>query len=382
MAPKNYGKCAGCHNAIQNKEFLACSACKLKYDIECAGISPNRFHSFYALDQDRKNKWTCPECCSKVRKTDNTNTPINRPRPELSSITVASDTDCHKIQSENVTLRSTKPTQASMTRNVDSAALETVSGNCTITEEKLRVILKKELTEMQYTIKNAVTEQINNILTQFGDLRESMTFFNKQYEDLKEQLEAKTELITYLQSDNENLKSTVRDLSSRLSSVEQNMRSCNVELNGIPESKAENLNNTFSQLVQIIGAPIAADEIVQVTRVAKISNDSNRPRAVIAKLRSPKHRDIVLAAVSNFNKKNPEDKLSSKHLGHGGPCKPVFVAEHLSPPNKLLHATARRKAKENDYKFTWVRNGRIFVRKTEFSESILIRNTDSLNLIK
>ena len=66
----------------------------------------------------------------------------------------------------------------------------------------------------------------------------------------------------------------------------------------------------------------------------------------------------------------------------GGPRKSVYVSEHLSPANKSLHAAARLKAKELNYKFTWIRNGRIFVRKDESSEFILIRNTESLKLIK
>lgn len=381
MAPKNYGKCAGCRNIIQYNEFLACCKCKLKYDIECANISPSRYRTFFALDQNRKNNWICPECSSNAKKTDNTDMPVQRVPSEIGKED-ASEDESIVLQSDIVPIKSTKILHGPAASNTDSVSPVLSSGKGHITEDKFRAIIKMELASMQTNIMCAVTDKLNNIVTQFGEIRESMSFFNKQYEDLKLDLDTKTMIIQELKNDNEKLKSVVQDLSSRVNSVEQNMRSCNVELNGIPENKSENLNDTFNQLVKVLGVPIAADDVVQVTRVAKITNDSERPRAIIAKLRTPRHRDSMLAAVANFNKKNPQDKLSSKHLGQAGSRKPIFVAEHLSPSNKSLHAAARHKAKELNFKFIWVRNGRIFIRKTEYSESILIRNMDSLNLIK
>nr|XP_026489850.1 uncharacterized protein LOC113396210 [Vanessa tameamea] len=159
------------------------------------------------------------------------------------------------------------------------------------------------------------------------------------------------------------------------------MRESNLEINGVPEHKTENLVNTIGQLAKTVNVNLLDDDIIQVTRVAKLRNDSNRPRTVIARLRTPRHRDILLAAVQTFNKKNKDEKLNSHHLGFGGTRSPVYVAEHLTPSNKSLHAATRAKAKELNYRFTWVRNGRIYVRKNESSQAILIRNTDSIKLI-
>ncbi|CAH2042562.1 unnamed protein product, partial [Iphiclides podalirius] len=58
-------------------------------------------------------------------------------------------------------------------------------------------------------------------------------------------------------------------------------------------------------------------------------------------------RDSVLAAVIKFNKSNVNDKLSSHHLGLGGSRVPIFVAEHLTPSNKALHAATRKNARSS-----------------------------------
>lgn len=285
----------------------------------------------------------------------------------------------------NVTSRKMRKQNSQLDKSDDESPITSPgpssakSSSFSVSEEQLRNIVNDELRK---TIKQHVTAELKNITEQFSGLKMSMDFFNTQFEDMKTKLDEKNAVICELQADNEKLKCTVKDLGYRLNLVEQNMRETNIELNGITEHKEENMINTIAQMVKIIGNPIAPEDILHATRVAKLVKDNNRPRTVVAKLRTPRHRDAVLAAVVKFNRSNQQDKLSTKHLGLSGPRNPVFVAEHLSPQNKALHAATRIRVRELKYKFTWIRNGRIFVRKDEFSESILIRHMDSLNLLK
>jgi hypothetical protein len=66
----------------------------------------------------------------------------------------------------------------------------------------------------------------------------------------------------------------------------------------------------------------------------------------------------------------------------GGDKKLVYVLEHLSPMNKKLHAAARHVAKDKNYKFVWIKQGRVFLRRAEADESIYIRNQDTLDKLK
>ncbi|CAG5032311.1 unnamed protein product [Parnassius apollo] len=198
---------------------------------------------------------------------------------------------------------------------------------------------------------------------------------------MRAELQEKSSIITGLQKDNETLQSSVKALSQRLNLAEQNMRESNLEINGVPDHKTENFSTILTQIAKTVDCRIGDEDIYHVTRVAKLNKDSDRPRMVIAKLRSPRHRDAMLAAVAKFNKSNPKEKLSTQHLGMAGPSKPVFVSEHLPPAIKSLHAAARIKAKKEDYKFVWVRNGRVFLRRNEYSPAILIRNIECLDSI-
>lgn len=142
------------------------------------------------------------------------------------------------------------------------------------------------------------------------------------------------------------------------------------------------MTNMLQQCSQFIGHQLNEGDIVGCVRVAKLNKDSKFPKTIVAKFRSVRCRDEFYSAVYRYNKGHPNDKLNTNHLGIAGEKKPVYVSEHLSPFFKSLHAASRKKAKEAGYKFVWVRNGRIYVRKDSDSSYIYIKNQDSLELIR
>ncbi|CAH2088155.1 unnamed protein product [Euphydryas editha] len=85
-------------------------------------------------------------------------------------------------------------------------------------------------------------------------------------------------------------------------------------------------------------------DILNCTRTAKLKRSSPRPRSIVVQLSSPRLRDELLAASIKYNKGKPLERDRT----------PVFVCEHLSPTNKVLHAAARKRAKEAGY------NGELF----------------------
>ncbi|CAH2105093.1 unnamed protein product [Euphydryas editha] len=363
MSTKN---CSGCLATIKNREYLQCPICEQVFDIDCANIPSKEFKS---MTVDCRRNWKCPKCLIKQRRRgDNTNTPIRQATITRSPTNTTFSDDISDHTSSNVTLR-TKPSKGDTTSPY-------------VTEERLRHILRQEIADvLQATLHDLVTKELTSINQQFSSFHESLNFFNDYFENVKKELEEKSATIKILQTDNTNLQSSVNELTQRLGALEQNMRENNVEINGVPERKSENLMNTFSQLAKSIQHPLVDADVLHITRVAKSNRDNGRPRSVVVKMRSTRHRDALLAAVTIYNKKNPKNKLSSSHLGFDGPSTPVFVAEHLSPSNKSLHAATRIKAKEMGYKFVWVRGGRIYVRKDEYSQALLIRDTKYLNNI-
>ena len=56
----------------------------------------------------------------------------------------------------------------------------------------------------------------------------------------------------------------------------------------------------------------------------------------------------------------------------------LYINEHLTLSNKILYKEVRAAAKAKNYKFFWTKNGSIFVRKSDTSRVLLIKNKDGI----
>ncbi|CAK1586053.1 unnamed protein product [Parnassius mnemosyne] len=342
-----------CSNELieEFEQFINCTYCKKSYHFLCLSMPE------IARDSEAYDKWKCPECINLAPKT--------------------SKKDC--TPTRNITT----------TRGNKRPALNSPPKASPVTSENVRTIvqdvIKKEFNDMLKQLNNSmigvITKELEPIKNEMRDLKESMSFINKKFEEIESEQLAAKKSFKVLQDINTHLGNTVSDLVQRLNYLEQQSRSNNLELQCLPENKHENLYSTVKQLGIIIGCELKDEDILHCTRIAKMSSSNTRPRSIVIQLASPKVRDQILAAVISFNKSNPQNKLNSEHFGHTGIKKPVYVVEHLSPSNKALHAAARLKSKEKGYKYVWVRKGKIFVRKSENSEYIYIRNSDTLSKI-
>ncbi|CAH2086391.1 unnamed protein product [Euphydryas editha] len=376
MSAKNFKNkvCGGCREKLSKTEFLKCSLCSLNYDLICAGLSVALYNS---MTIPERNGWECIECLSKRPKSDNQNTPV---RSLLRANNIP--TDHRHDESPEISYVNTMRLKQSKTTSLTTSPIPSSGGCDCVSEEKLRAIIKQEVTSILHmAIDRQVTDRLKSIQSDLLAVQDSISFVNREYEDLKKQIDEKSSVITKLEADSSVMSSTIGELSRRLAVAEQHLRESNIEINGIPEHRSENVCSVAKQLANTVGYCLEDCDIIHATRVAKLSNENNRPRPVVVKLKSPRLRDSLLAAVAEFNRKNPEDKLSSRHLGIAGSRVPIYVAEHLTPANKALHAAARIKGKEKKYKFIWVRNGRIFVRKDDKCQAIQIRNNESLKFI-
>lgn len=331
--------CACCLVPIKSEaDKVVCAQCKVAYRRECVRVR--------AVKQQKD--WLCPTCVSKKIKNDNT---------PLKSVEIV-------------------PERQRDATNYD----QNVSSN------ELTTLIRREIQgaiaeQLPLSIKTCMANELKTIkedLSLLRDLKESVTFISDEFERLKSEIMVTRELNHQLKADNDKLNHRVEDLSTRLSLMEQYTRQENLEINGLPENASENLLSVVVQLGKVVSSTVKEADIVNVTRVRKLDSTNNRPRSIIVKVSSKKIRDEVLANVIKFNKDNVNDKLNTRHLGYGGGKSPVFVSEHLSPLNKIIHAEARKAAKEKGYRFVWVRDGRILIRKDEKSQAIQMKSIESI----
>ncbi|KAJ8704308.1 hypothetical protein PYW08_013032 [Mythimna loreyi] len=94
-----------------------------------------------------------------------------------------------------------------------------------------------------------------------------------------------------------------------------------------------------------------------------------------------KSRSSGVELLRLYNKgRGKDDKLNTSVMGMPGDRRPVYIAEHLPPSTKKLFYLAREFANKNAYKFCWISNGNIFLRKVEGDKHILVSPEKSLCL--
>lgn len=339
----------------ENLPFINCIRCNKSYHFVCLSISE------IPTDSEAYSDWKCPGCMSVSQA----------PKPSKKNSTPVRNVSTIRGNKRPALNSPPEPAPAVTSEEVRS-----------IVQEVIKTEFASMIQQINGTIVNIVNRELAPIRKDFEQLKVSLNFHTSEFDKLQSEHAEFKSASRELKEENVMLRNTVADLGQRLNYLEQQTRANNLELQCLPESKRENLYTVVKQLGSVVGCEIKDNDISHCTRIAKLNTNNNRPRSIVVQLACPRIRDQLLASVINYNKDKNHEKLNTADFGIAGNKSPVFVAEHLSPAYKALHAATRIKAKELNYKYVWVRNGRIFVRKSDGDEHIFVKSMDILNRLQ
>ncbi|KAI5635768.1 hypothetical protein NE865_11564 [Phthorimaea operculella] len=229
-------------------------------------------------------------------------------------------------------LSSADTVNVNMTRGSGGGKLKTdlptppASQTTALTKDDIRSILKEEieilkvslLEKLAATLKKRLLLEIKVIDDKVSELEKSTTFLGNQHDEFRTRCEKHTQEIEVLKKENTALNETIKIMNTKLQNIEQNNRSCNLEIQCVPEHKNENIPTIIKQLSKSVNCELQDSDIHNYTRVAKMNKDDSRPRSIVVKLAAPRIRDTLLASVSRYNRANANDKLNTSHIGFGG----------------------------------------------------------------
>lgn len=140
-----------------------------------------------------------------------------------------------------------------------------------------------------------------------------------------------------------------------------------MEIIGLPRTADENLKATVGKMATCLGIEMSDGDIDVAHRVP--SRDKDKPNVVV-RFATRTYRDKFLTAAR-------KTRLNTSHLSleHNDP---IYVNEHLCLENKILFRKARQVKAEKKWKFAWVSQGRILMRKAENSAVEHIQSEDDL----
>lgn len=349
-------QCSACRATIPAKEQVKCStaACLLTYHFQCVGLSKGTKPEDLA-------KWKCPQCKLKEKRTaDFYESPV-RKNIDSGDVTVDSDTS-------NVTLRPRRPIQ----KDDDSSEILT----------SLRTeILAAVTDQLPRIIRGILDQKLAALGTRIQSLEDSVTMVSDKYDETRMNLDTQSSSLKKLQSENKQLKDSVKDLEQRLSTAEDNAakqeqwaKQQNVEIVGIPEVGSESLRDLVVKVAEYAALPLQQGDIEFAHRVSAKRPVSGKPRAIIVRFRERTTKDSFLSAIRK------KQGITSKDIGVDGDLN-VYVNEHLTLNNKQLLSKCKNTAKEHNFKYVWTKNCRIYVRRNDTSPYILVSKEADLKKI-
>ncbi|KAL0895241.1 hypothetical protein ABMA27_011395 [Loxostege sticticalis] len=358
--------CSACKSALHASSSLQCVACKACFHYQCLNMSDGHFKMNI---KELRRAWRCDSCMNITRRNRTDSTPVASPHRlqeagragACSSLAHVeqqhiADMSCDEslINTSSVSCGSAGTSQAkdvdvSITMKQFSDLIDAKLDSIRIRDQNREIPVSKVpgIPEIQDKIKSELEKVTNSIRQEFS---ETTDFLHAEQKDLKKSISEQ----------NSNLRAELNSIGMRLKAAEKTSRSCNVEVQCVPERRSENLVAVFKNLCKEIELPITDMDIRSCRRVAKMNPTSKRPRNILVTLPSERHRDQVISYVKRYNLKNAKSPINSGHVGvPGGENCPIFVSEHLSKDVKELHAAARRAAKDKAFKYVWVKYGRV-----------------------
>lgn len=230
-----------------------------------------------------------------------------------------------------------------------------------------------EFKDQQNNKIEKIYESVKEIKLQNTQIQSSVTSLSDYYDNLKTQID---QLEIRLETERKNNLIYLKSLENKLEKLEQGARSTCVEIRNIPVNKAETkecLMNTVMKVGSLINAPVKTPEVKDIYRIGP--TDSNN-RTIIVDFVSNLQKEKFIHLFKEHNK--VKNKLSTEHLHIGGPPKPIFVSENLSPKMKRLLFLAKDFASSNNYRYCWVTKGKIFLREKDGARHILVKDESDI----
>lgn len=221
------------------------------------------------------------------------------------------------------------------------------------------------------TISDCVDDKLNAILKCIEDTK---TFFLSKFDDIQSELAS---VVHNLTAENKMLKSQIRVLSSRVDNLEQSSLNNCVDIVGVPynEDKNKLRESILNVFCKNIKANISNDNIIDLYQknITK-PNKNNIKNVVCVKFDSSESKYEIMKS----KKKLYDNAIIFKNENDEEVSEIVYINHSLINNKRKILKAATNVKKEFNFKFLWIKNGNIYLRKKEGSEVKIINCLEDL----
>lgn len=235
---------------------------------------------------------------------------------------------------------------------------------------------KDDIITLFEKLSNDISNKLSSVtFDDLANVKSSLELLIKGHDDLNDRVTKVTASSSSNAQECSALQAEIAKLQHESNAQQQHERSNNLEIMGVPDKINENLHTYVKEIAQCAGVLLNSQDIIYAIKIQPRSANTGRPKNIIAKFYSKMLRDSILSGIRK------RKGLTTADIGISGSLQRIYLNEHLTLSNKLLYKTTRETAKVKKNQYTWIRDGKIFVRKNDTSPPIFIRDSTRLNEI-
>lgn len=193
-----------------------------------------------------------------------------------------------------------------------------------------------------------------------NDLNEFGNFSNGRFEEIKTEIIVETNKVTT------ELKAEVMKLKEEVEDLKSYQRRNNLEIHGIPSAPDEDLYEVVIKVGAALNVGIDYRNIDIVHRLPTRKAGDQQP--ILVRFTNRWIKMKILNAKKTYRTLSLDQVISSQD------ARPIYINEHLTLKCQALYKRARHLRAKNHYKYAWVRDGKVFLRKTDDAKVIQVSN--------
>lgn len=304
---------------------------------------------------------------------------MQRTPPELTkSYLCVSESETNRSEESEGSLAGTNTRRQKRKLNTNAETLK--PGWVDTFKDEIRTMLRDWKMDQDETLQKLISDvadlkkQNLKIHNTNMEIEKSVDFLTKKYEELI----AKVENVEKEKKERENF---ITLLENRIDNLERNANANFIEFRNVPvqpEETPTDLQNIVKNILEVSKVEYKKEDLKEVYRVKTKTNKG----PVIANLGSTLLKNNLIKSIKLFNRQHSHNKFNSKLIGLAGEPTPIYVSEKLNEKTKYLYFISRKFAKEYNYAFCWISNGKVFLRQSHGTLRIYVANEAQLNNLK
>lgn len=228
-------------------------------------------------------------------------------------------------------------------------------------QNRIEDISENENIEKIFTCENPTNKDILVILKEIFN---SQQFLAAKYDEIIIRNVELEKICENLRTENVTLQKEAQHMKEDLIRIEKTLNEKKIEIHGIPEYKNEDIYEIVKKIGDSFEYTIRKENIDEAYRIKDQNKNKKNNPIVVSFLRKIDKEE--------FLSKRKKRSLFTNEIGISESKIQIFINEHLNKRMKNLLWQTKTIKIEKKYKFLWIRNGSIFLRKNENTKIIKI----------